>query len=145
TGHTEARDLTIPASKRLFACRNSGSSAVTVKISGGSGDDAEIPPGSFVVLFNDTVDIFKISDSAASGAVTAFSDLPDTPASYEGAGGYALVVKVSEDGLEYGTISVAFTQLTDSPSSFTGQGGKLVRVNADGDALEFTTHLDAFT
>lgn len=144
SGHTEERDLTIPASKRLFAVQNSGSSNVTVKITGDVGDPAVIPPGSFVVLFNTGSTIYKISDSAASGEVTSFLDLPDTPNAYTEHGGHALVVKIDETGLEFGTIAVSFVQLTDSPSSYSGQGGKLVRVNSGGTGLEFTTHLDTF-
>lgn len=144
TGHTVARDLIIPASKRLFAVRNSGTGVVTVKATGDVGSTSEIPVGSFVVLFNDGANVLKISDSAASGEVTSFLDLPDTPASFATFAGQALVVNGTEDGLEFGTISVSFLQLTDSPASYSGHSDKLVKVNGAGDGLEFTTHLDTF-
>jgi hypothetical protein len=133
------RTLTVPASKRLFVVKNSGSSTITVIPKATSGVTQDVPAGSFCVLFNDATDIIKVSDSAASGSVTAFVDLPDAPASYTGHGGEAIVVKMTEDGLEFGTIAVDFTDLGDVPSSFSGQGGKGVRVNAGATALEFYT------
>jgi len=139
------RTLTVPASTRLFSVYNGGSSAFTVKAKDQTGGVSDIPPGSYVVLFNDGINVYKISDSAASGSVTSFSSLPDTPNSYEGAAGMALVVKATEDGLEYGTISVSFTQLTDTPSSYTNQAGKTVRVNSSANAMEFVDYINEFS
>lgn len=145
TGHTVARALTVPASKRLFAAYNNGTSDVTVSAKDAVGGlTAVVHPGSMVVIFNDTTNIRLISDSAASGQVSDFLSMTDAPSSYAGQGGKAVVVKISEDGLEFGTISVSFTTLTDTPSSYTGQALKTIRVNSAGNALEFATHVTAF-
>lgn len=145
SGNAAPADLTVPASTRLFSVYNAGTQTVTVICKDSVGMTADIPAESYVVLFNNGTDIRKISDSAASGQVSAFLSLPDTPNSFEGMAGMALVVNALENGLDFGTISVAFTQLTDAPSSYTGQGGKVVRVKADVSGLEFTTYIDAFT
>lgn len=143
-GHTATRNFTIPASTRLFGVFNSGTAVVTVICDGSAGMTAEIPPASFVVLFNNGVDVRKISDSAASGQVSAFLSLPDTPSSFAGQAGMAMIVNPAEDALTFGTISVSFTQLTDGPNSYTGQAGKGIRVKAAEDGIEFVDYPDRF-
>lgn len=137
TGHTVARDLTVPASKRIFGVYNGGTGNVTVKISGGTGDNAVVPPGSFCVLFNDSVDMYTISDSAASGQVTSLLDLPEVPDSFAGHAGEALVINATEDGLEFGTIAVGLVDLDDGPGTLAGSAGKLVKINSGATGFEF--------
>lgn len=141
TGNAVPRNLTVPASKRLFSVYNGGSATVTVIAKDSVGMTADIPASSFVVLYNDEVDIRIISDSAASGQVSAFLSLPDTPNSFAGAAGQALVVNGTEDGLIFGTITVSFLQLTDSPASYSGQAGKTIKVNAGATGIEFTDYI----
>lgn len=144
-GNTVARTLVVPASTRLFAVYNGGSEDVTVECKdSSSGLTATVPPASFVVLFNNGEDIRKISDSATSGQVSAFLSLPDTPASFEGEAGRAIVVNQAESGLEFGTIQVNFTDLQDGPSDYAGQAGNVVRVNAQADGITFGTYIDTF-
>lgn len=74
---------------------------------------------------------------------TQFVALQDTPASYEGMGGKVVVVKSTEDGVEFadapsGGGASTFTELTDTPEDYTNAAGKFVAVNANGDGLEFT-------
>lgn len=139
TGHVVPRVLTVPASKRFFMVFNDGSGAVTVDPDGGA--TVVVPPGSYVIMINDGTDLHKIADSAASGSVTAFLDLPDAPTDpdYVGQGGKAIVVRMTEDGLEFGTIAVSFLGLTDTPDSYVGQALKGVRVNSGATALELFT------
>lgn len=76
--------------------------------------------------------------SGGGGAVD-FVDLADVPNSYAGAGGYAVKVNATADGLEFvdETIPEAFTDLSDTPSDYTDQAGKVLEVNATEDGLEF--------
>lgn len=143
-GHTVARTLTVPASTRLFSVFNAGASNVTIRAKDTGGVEAIIPPASYCVLFNNGSDIRMISDSAASGQVSAFLSLPDTPNSFAGQAGRALVVNANEDGMDFGTIAVRFRDLTDAPNSYTGQAGRLVRVNAAANGVEFATDVRRF-
>ena len=71
-----------------------------------------------------------------------FLQLRDTPDSYSGFGADAVLVKIAEDGLEFGTGgggASTFIQLTDVPNSYSGQALKSVRVNAGETGLEFIT------
>lgn len=67
-----------------------------------------------------------VIESGGAGA-SSFLDLTDTPNAYTGQTGKAVIVNVTEDGLEFGTVSsaTALSGLTDV--SFTGE--------ADGDTL----------
>lgn len=72
----------------------------------------------------------------------AFIDATDTPGTYTGSGGYKVVVKDNETGLEFiPTLSgevEAFTDLTDTPSVYTGSGGYVVAVKDKETGLEFS-------
>lgn len=144
TGHTVARVLTLPASKRLFSVFNKGSQYVDVKVKAAAGGSlvARVPSGSYCVLFNNGADVRMISDSAASGQVSAFLSLPDTPNSFAGQKGRAMIVNVAENALTFGTITVKFADLTDTPSTLTP--GKVPRVNTAGDAIVFADYVDKF-
>lgn len=144
TGHSVPRTLTIPDSTRLFGVFNEGASAVTIHSFESVGFSAVIPSGSFCVLFNNGEDVRIISDSAASGQVSAFLSLPDTPNSFEGQAGRALVVNSNEDGMVFGTISVNFTGLTDTPNTYATRRGQTLRVNQNQTGLEFAQYLDTF-
>jgi hypothetical protein len=139
TGLTANRDLLVPNSKRFFMVYNPSAFVTTVKPTTGGGTTQTVPAGSYVVLFNDGSSIIKISDSAAAGSVTAFTALPDAPNSYSGQGGKVVVVKNTEDGLEFGVQTISFLGLTDAPHSYASQALKIVRVNAGATGLEFTT------
>lgn len=143
-GHSAVRTLTVPDSTRLFGVYNQGSAAVTIRVLESSGLTAVIPSASFCILFNNGVDIRIISDSAASGQVSAFLSLPDTPNSFAGQAGRALVVNNTEDGMDFGSISVKFTDLTDAPNHYVNQKGKVVRVNNNQNGVEFAAYIDSF-
>jgi hypothetical protein len=70
-----------------------------------------------------------------------FTDLLDTPDSYEGQAGKAVVVKETEDGLEFKDFPApgvsTFLDLTDTPDSYEGQAGKAVIVKETEDGLKF--------
>lgn len=144
SGHLSTRALEVPASTRLFSVFNDGTSNVTITAKDTGGLAAVIPSGAYCVLFNNALDIRIISNSQASGQVSAFLSLPDTPNSFEGHAGEALVVNAEEDGMTFGTISVSFLALTDAPSSYSGQANRVVRVNSAGSALTFSNYLDKF-
>ena len=88
--------------------------------------------------------VFVYWDGAAwtvlPGTVSNFTDLGDVPGSYVGEAGKAVIVKGTEDGLEFGTASVVgdFTDLADVPGSYVGEAGSYVRVKGAEDGLEFT-------
>jgi len=79
--------------------------------------------------------------TAGAAASSAFTELTDAPASYEGQGGKLVSVKADESGLEFTEAEEpelsAFTDLTDTPASYEGQGGKVVAVKGDQTGLEF--------
>lgn len=64
--------------------------------------------------------------------------LPDTPNSYVGQQGKALVVNADEDGVEFefGTAG-NFLALTDTPGAYGGEMGKILAVNGAENAVEF--------
>lgn len=72
----------------------------------------------------------------------AFIDATDTPGTYTGSGGYRVVVKDNETGLEFiptlsGEIET-FTDLTDTPGVYTDKGDYRVTVKSDETGLEFS-------
>ena len=81
----------------------------------------------------------------AGGGASTFLHLADTPASFSGKGGYALVVNEGEDAVEFEAPDDpdTFLMLTDTPANFTAAAGKLVVVNDAGDALEFSKTVSA--
>ncbi len=71
---------------------------------------------------------------------TQFIALQDTPNSYSGMAGKAVVVNSDENGVEFtdagsGGGATTFLELTDTPDTYTA--GKVAAVNADGNAIEF--------
>lgn len=133
------KTLTVPASKRFFMVKNAGTSTFTVIPKATGGTTADIPPGSAVILFNTATDIIKIADSAAATAVNSFLGLTDAPHDFSGFAGKGVRVKTTEDGLEFGAVSISFEELNDTPDALTGAGLKVVRVKAGEDGLEFYT------
>jgi len=75
---------------------------------------------------------------------TEFIALKDTPSDYTGNKGKIVVVKDTEDGVEFidppsggdGGAS-NFTDLNDTPSNYNDSANKFVKVNADANGLEF--------
>lgn len=71
---------------------------------------------------------------------TGFLRLGDTPTTYTGNAGLAVVVNPGETGLTFATLVgggvASFLGLSDTPGSF-GEPFQIVRINADGDGLEF--------
>lgn len=71
-------------------------------------------------------------------APNTFIALTDGPGSYVGQAGKAVVVKATEDGVEFqNATSGNFLALADTPASFGGNAGKLPVVNSGETALEF--------
>lgn len=70
-------------------------------------------------------------------APNTFIALTDGPSSYVGQAGKAVVVKATEDGVEFqNATSGNFLALADTPASYSGQAGKLPVVNGTETALE---------
>lgn len=79
-----------------------------------------------------------LADYIATLAPNTFIALTDGPGSYVGQAGKAVVVKATEDGVEFqNATSGNFLALADTPASFGGQAGKLPVVNSGETALEF--------
>jgi len=72
---------------------------------------------------------------------TTFVSLTDTPTDYLGKGGYAVIVKSNETGLEFVPVNPldTFLELTDTPADYTGKEGLAVYVNGNGTGLEFAS------
>jgi hypothetical protein len=80
--------------------------------------------------------------TGGGGGSSDFLGLTDTPDSYSGQAGKAVVVNAGATALEFGTPAAGattFLALTDSPDSYVGQAGKGVVVNGAATGLEFTT------
>lgn len=64
--------------------------------------------------------------------------LPDTPNSYVGQQGKALVVNADEDAVEFEFATAGnFLALTDTPGAYGGEMGKILAVNSAENAVEF--------
>lgn len=84
---------------------------------------------------------YRLDGVEASGGAT-FLGLSDTPASYFGEVGKAVVVNATEDGLEFAVISggtgaTSFLDLTDVTGDYSLNAGFTVKVNNTEDALIF--------
>lgn len=79
-----------------------------------------------------------LADFITSLAPNTLISLSDVPGSYVGQAGKALVVKGTEDGVEFElTTAGNFNALSDTPASKAGQAGKVVAVNGAESALEY--------
>jgi len=67
----------------------------------------------------------------------SFLNMPDTPDTYAGWGGFVPMVNSTEDGLEFALYIDEFIELTDTPLDYTGSEGLPVFVNLTGDGLVF--------
>lgn len=131
----------IVSTEKLWHVRNAttGEHALTVKTASGAG--VVVPQGGWRTLFNDGTDVVEV----ARGGAPALSllDLTDTPSAYTGKAGQALLVKLTEDGTEFGAVeggggggASAFTDLTDAFPDYTGRGGHLLKIADDEEGLE---------
>lgn len=131
-GHTTTRNFIVPSTKRLFAVRNSGTAAVTIKTAS-AGTTEVLGAGSTALLFNDgTNDIILLLNTAGGGGgggggATAFTDLSDAPGSYAASAMFTVRVNASDDGLEFHRMD-----LTDLPSFGTPIANGYLQWNADG-------------
>ena len=81
-----------------------------------------------------------LSATGGGGGSSTFLGLTDTPDSYSGQAGKAVLVNAGATALEFGTAGAGtFLALSDSPDSYSGQAGKGVTVNGAATGLEFTT------
>ena len=77
-------------------------------------------------------------ESAASGATTTFLELTDTPSSYTGNVGKAVVVNGTEDGLEFTTISGGGGQYRQFAWTVASGGGWVFESLGDAPVLLLT-------
>jgi hypothetical protein len=94
SGHTVARTVTIPATKRPAIFKNTGTAPVTIQVDAGG--------GSLVIAADQTVLAYcdGVNLTSVGGGVSAFTALTDTFASYAGKGGQTLRVKADASGIE---------------------------------------------
>lgn len=79
-----------------------------------------------------------LGDFIKTLAPNTFIALTDAPGSYAGQAGKAVVVKATEDGVEFqNATSGNFLSLADTPASYGGNAGKLAVVNSGETDLEF--------
>lgn len=72
SGHTVARQVTVPATVRFFAMSNTGTGDVTVKANGSSGATVLIAVGKRVLILSDGTDVLAITSG-----VSTLSNLSD--------------------------------------------------------------------
>ncbi|USN15481.1 putative tail protein [Brevundimonas phage vB_BpoS-Kikimora] len=136
TGHTVARQVTIPATPRWFAVENRGTAPIVFKVAGASGLTVELPANRIGLVVADGSNIrFVVPDPISGmGLLRDLSDVDGLPTD-----GQLLRYDASTAQWKPWTWTAAFTQLSDTPSSLGGSAGKLVAVNAAGNRLEFIT------
>lgn len=144
TGNTSAHVLTFPASKRFFFVKNGGTAPVTVAVTGVA-TTFSVPVNSTCMFYSDETTLSLLLDTVQSGATpTSFLLLGDTPSSYAGMAGKAIIVKGTEDGLDFTAVATSFLTLSDTPSNYSGAAGKFVKVNGAANALEFVSGVSSF-
>jgi Concanavalin A-like lectin/glucanases superfamily/Repeat of unknown function (DUF5907)/Chaperone of endosialidase len=80
--------------------------------------------------------------TGGGGGSSDFLGLTDTPNTYSGQAGKAVLVNAGATALEFGTPAAGattFLALSDSPDSYAGQAGKLLAVNSGETGTEFVT------
>jgi hypothetical protein len=70
TGHTVARTVTTPATKRFAVLRNEGTAEVTVEVVGAAGDAVIIQTGASVLVYCDGADFLQITANGFGSANT---------------------------------------------------------------------------
>ena len=92
-------------------------------------------------------DKVKELEEGGGGDFFKFRQLTDAPSSYSSQGGKFVKVKMTEDGVEFGTDgggAEAFTDLSDVPASYTGKKGSAPIVKGDESGIEFRNSLKVF-
>lgn len=144
SGNTSAHTLTFPASKRFFFVKNGGTAPVDVAVAGVA-QTFTVPVNATGFYYADATSFTKLLDTTQSGGTPAsFLLLADTPDSYAGKAGKALVVTATEDGLGFSAIATDFLSMADTPDSFAGAQGKFVKVNGSASGLEFVNGVSSF-
>lgn len=144
SGNTATYTLTFPASKRFFFVKNGGTAPVTVAVTGVA-TTFDVPVNATSFYYADETSLSLLIDTTASGGTPAsLLLLSDTPSSYAGMAGKALVVTAGEDGVTFSPVATDFVGLSDTPNSFSGAQGKFVKVNGAGTALEFIDGVSSF-
>lgn len=75
------------------------------------------------------------SDGTSEKETIKFTNLEDTPDSYEGNSGKMLIVKEDETGIIFAKTVKKFTDLEDCPKTLANSGGKLLVVSKEGDRI----------
>jgi len=91
----------------------------------------------------DLVATSETGGGTGTGGSSTFKALIDTPSDYTGSAGLSIVVKATEDGLEFnaGGGGGTFLGLVDTPSDYTGNDGSVAVVNSAEDGIEFVTNI----
>lgn len=144
SGNTSTHTLTFPASKRFFFVKNGGTAPVTVAVAGVA-QTFTVPVNATGFYYADETSFTKLLDTTQSGGTPAsFLLLADTPDSYAGKSGKALVVSATEDGIGFSAVATDFLSLGDTPDSFANSQGKFVKVNGSASGLEFVNGVSTF-
>ncbi len=136
TGHSVARTLYTPDSKRLFVVSNEGSDEVSVQPDGSASGQVLVPAGKITLMMTDGDTIRAVSSGVS--LLTDLSDVDLTGSSTTPSNG---------DVLQYQGgfwvpgqfASTTFLGLSDTPANYTSAAGKLVRVNPGATGLIFST------
>jgi hypothetical protein len=149
SGHSVLRTLTIPTvlgvalspTNRIFAVRNTGTSAVTVT-HGGAGEIVTVPADETALLYANGTDVLSLGGVSNNATIAVANEGVSVAATLSALNFTGNGVTASLDGT---TVVVdvdntdTFLGLTDAPDAYTGQGGKLVAVKGDVSGLEFVT------
>lgn len=85
--------------------------------------------------------VVQIVESGLEIEKLLFTQLSDTPSSYEGQEGKTVTVKQDGTGLEFSKTYNSFLSLTDTPNKYDGYNNQLVAVNQNGNGLRFINYV----
>ena len=130
-GPSAAFDVELPALKRMLAIRNDAGYTATIACAGAATGAAEsvIEDGKAALVFCTGSEVLTITADATS-LVSAFTDLPDAPSSYSGAGGKFLRVNSGGSAVEFSAGELAINAQTGTTYTLLlSDAGKLITLD----------------
>lgn len=145
SGHTVARTLTLPSTvgagsptNRIFAVRNLGDGAVTVRHP--TGLTVVVPVSETGLLYADGTDIVSLGGVANKPTLPISKDGVEVEGQPDGlnftGSGVTVTTSAGVVTIDIGTGAITFAGLSDVPA-YTGNAGLYPRVNGTEDGIEF--------
>lgn len=136
SGHTVARTVNLPNTRRWFAAENLGSASITLQVTGGAGASVEIAAGKVGLIVSDGADLRVIVPDPTNGlgVLADLSDVSGVPTD-----GQLLRWFADDNSWKPWSLSLAFRALSDTPNSYAAKGGMLLAVTAAENGIEFVS------